>query len=92
MVSKIINNSKIFDNKIIANLLIKNFGKISKDWVFHQWNYLNQNYDAFNDLTKYFIIISLVRNTLKFFHENGIKYNYNDFYSDPQLEIPNFKM
>ena len=30
MVSKIINNSKIFDNKIINNLLIKNFGKISK--------------------------------------------------------------
>ena len=92
MVSKIINNSKIFDNKIIGNLLIKNFGKISKDWVFHQWNYLNQNYDAFNDLTKYFIVISLVRNTLNFFHENGIKYNYNDFYSDPQLEIPNFKI
>lgn len=92
MVSKIINNSNIFDNKIIGNLLIKNFGKISKDWVFHQWNYLNKNYDAFNDLTKYFIVISLVRNTLKFFHENGIKYNYNDFYSDPQLEIPNFKI
>lgn len=92
MASKIINNSKIFDSKIIGNLLIKNFGKISKDWVFHQWNYLNQNYDAFNDLTKYFIVISLVRNTLKFFHENGIKYNYNDFYSDPQLEIPNFKI
>ena len=92
MASKRINNSNIFDNKIIGNLLIKNFGKISKDWVFHQWNYLNQNYDAFNDLTKYFIVISLVRNTLKFFHENGIKYNYNDFYSDPQLEIPNFKI
>ena len=92
MASKRINNSNIFDNKIIGNLLIKNFGKISKDWVFHQWNYLNKNYDAFNDLTKYFIVISLVRNTLKFFHENGIKYNYNDFYSDPQLEIPNFKI
>ena len=92
MVSKKIETSKIFNNKIIYNFLIKNFGKISKDWVFHQWSYLNQNYLAFNDLTKYFIVISLVRNTLKFFHDNGISYNYDDFYSDPELEITNFKI
>ena len=66
MVSKKIETSKIFNNKVIYNFLIKNFGKISKDWVFHQWGYMNQNYVVFNDLTKYFIIISLVRNTLRF--------------------------
>jgi len=92
MVSKKIETSKIFNNKVIYNFLIKNFGKISKDWVFHQWSYMNQNYVVFNDLTKYFIVISLVRNTLRFFYENGIKYNYNDFYSDPELEITNFKI
>ena len=64
---KKINLSKKIESNEIYNCLINNYSKISTDWIYHQWNWLNQNYDAFNDLMKYFISIALIRDTLKFY-------------------------
>jgi len=50
---KKINLSKKIESDEIYSCLINNYSKISTDWIYHQWNWLNQNYDAFNDLIKY---------------------------------------
>ena len=75
---KKINLSKKIESNEVYNCLINNYSKISTDWIYHQWNWLNQNYDAFNDLIKYFISISLIRDTLKFYQTLGLFYNYDD--------------
>ena len=89
---KKINLSKKIESNEIYNCLINNYSKISTDWTYHQWNWLNQNYDAFNDLIKYFISISLIRDTLKFYQTLGIFYNYDDYYSYDSLQIDKFSI
>ena len=61
------NISKKLESEDVYNVLIKNYSKLNADWVYHQWNWLHQNYSAFNDLIKYLITIALVRDTLKFY-------------------------
>lgn len=87
-----INLSKKIENDEIYNCLINNYSKISTDWIYHQWNWLNQNYDAFNDLMKYFISIALIRDTLKFYQTLGLFYNYDDYYSYDTLQIDKFSI
>ena len=41
---------------------------LSKDWIFHQWNWMNNVYWSFNDHYKYMIIISLIE-TLQFYDQ-----------------------
>jgi len=87
-----INLSKKIESNEVYNCLINNYSKISTDWIYHQWNWLNQNYDAFNDLIKYFISIALIRDTLKFYQTLGLFYNYDDYYSFDSLQIDKFSI
>ena len=89
---KDLNLSKRVQSKDIYNCLIKNFNLLSADWVYHQWNWLHQNYDAFNDLIKYFISISLIRNTFRIYQENGFQYNYDEYYSRDEIQIGEFNI
>lgn len=92
MITKTLNLSKRVQSKDIYNCLFKNFNLLSADWVYHQWNWLHQNYDAFNDLIKYFISISLIRNTFRIYQENGFKYNYDEYYSRDEIQIGEFNI
>jgi DNA-binding Lrp family transcriptional regulator len=58
--------------------------------MFHQWNWLHQNYKLFKDLFKYLIVILLKKKSLEFYFENGISYSYDEFYSYPKIPIDNF--
>ena len=87
MTKKAINLSKSIQSKDVYNCLLDNYNHLSSDWIYHQWNWLHQNYSAFNDLIKYFIAISLVRNTLRFYDQNGFKFNYEQYYSFDKLQI-----
>ena len=86
------NISKKLESEDVYNVLIKNFSKLNADWVYHQWNWLHQNYSAFNDLIKYFITIALVRDTLKFYKDIGHTYNFNEYYSYPEFQIEKFSI
>jgi len=89
---KDINISKRIQSKDVFNCLIDNYSYFSSDWIYHQWNWLHQNYSAFNDLIKYFVAISLVRNTLRFYDQNNFKYNYEQYYSYDKLQISDFNI
>ena len=56
---KIADISKRLHKEDINECLLKKTNQISSDWVFHQWNWLHQNYKPFKDLLKYLIVISL---------------------------------
>ena len=89
---KKINLSKKIESNEVYNCLINNYSKISTDWIYHQWNWLNQNYDAFNDLIKYFISIALIRDTLKFYQTLSLFYDYDAYYSYESLQINKFSI
>jgi DNA-binding Lrp family transcriptional regulator len=87
---KIVDISKRLHKEEIHECLLKNTNQISSDWIFHQWNWLHQNYKPFKDLLKYLIIILLKKKSLEFYFENGISYSFNEFYSYPKIPIDNF--
>ena len=89
---KDINISKRIQSKDVYTCLIDNYSYLSSDWIYHQWNWLHQNYSAFNDLVKYFVAISLVRNTLRFYDQNGFKYNYEQYYARNEIQIGEFNI
>ena len=92
MLKKDINLSKRIKSKDVFNCLIDNYSYFSSDWIYHQWNWLHQNYSAFNDLLKYLIAISLVRNTLRIYDENGFKYDYEQYYARNEIQIGEFNI
>ena len=87
---KIVDISKRLRKEDIHECLLKNTNQISSEWIFHQWNWLHQNYKPFKDLLKYLIVVSLKKKSLEFYFENGISYSYNEFYSYPKIPIDNF--
>ena len=89
---KDINISKRIQSKDVCNCLLDNYSYFSSDWIYHQWNWLHQNYSVFNDLVKYFVAISLVRNTLRFYDQNGFKYNYEEYYARNEIQIGEFNI
>ena len=89
---KKINLSKKIDSNEIYNCLINSYSKISKDWIYHQWNWLHQSYGTFNDLMKLLIVIALVRDTLKFYQTLGLFYDYDAYYSYDILQIDKFSI
>ena len=92
MKSTLKNISKKLNGDQVCNLLFKNYEAISADWTFHQWNWLHQNYQAFNDLIKYLIILRLAKETLEFYYSTSSKYTYDEYYSYPELQIANFNI
>ena len=90
--NKDINISKKIKSKAIYNCLLDNYSYFSSDWIYHQWNWLHQNYSAFNDLVKYFVAISLVRNTLRFYDQNNFRYNYEQYYARDEIQIGEFNI
>jgi predicted transcriptional regulator len=87
---KIADISKRLRKEDIHECLLKNTNQISSDWIFHQWNWLHQNYKPFKDLFKYLIVILLKKKSLEFYFENGTSYSFNEFYSYPKIPIDNF--
>jgi predicted transcriptional regulator len=87
---KIVDISKRLHKEDVHECLLKNTNQISSDWIFHQWNWLHQNYKPFKDLFKYLIVILLKKKSLEFYFENGISYSYDEFYSYPKIPISNF--
>ncbi len=84
--SKTINDHQVYD------CIITNYSKLSKHWILHQWNWVNNLYAAFNDHYKYLIIISLVEKTLQFYDQVNIGYSYDEYYSKSYLEIEKFSI
>ena len=84
--SKTLNDEQVFET------IMGNYSNFSKDWIIHQWNWMNNVYWSFNDHYKYMIVISLVEKTLQFYDQMNIQYSYEEYYSKSYLQIEKFSI
>jgi DNA-binding Lrp family transcriptional regulator len=69
-----------------------NYSNLSREWISHQWNWMNSVYWAFNDHYKYMIVVSLIEKTLQFYDQMNIQYSYDEYYSKSYLQIEKFSI
>ena len=84
--SKVLNDEQVYDH------IMAHYDQLGKDWINHQWRWMNAVYRAFKDHYKYMIIISLVEKTLQFYDQMNIKLSYDQFYSKNFLQIDKFSI
>ena len=84
--SKILNDDQVYDH------MMKSYDQLGRDWIVHQWNWMNNVYLAFKDHYKYLIVISLVEKTLQFYDQMNIQYTFDQFYSKSYLQIDKFSV
>ena len=89
---KEIDFSKTLTDDQVYESIMSHYSTLSKDWISHQWNWMNNVYASFNDHYKYMIIISLAEKTLQFYDQMNILYAYDEYYSKSYLQIEKFSI
>ena len=84
--------SKTLSDEQVYNTIMSNYSDLSKDWISHQWNWMNNVYGSFNDHYKYMIVISLIEKTLQFYDQMNIHYSYDEYYSKSYQQIEKFNI
>ena len=84
--------SKTLTDNQIYECIMSNYSALSKEWIAHQWNWINNIYSPFRDHYKYLIIISLIEKTLQFYDQMNIQYSYDEYYSQPYIQIEKFNI
>ena len=84
--------TKTLTDDQVYESIMRNYSNLSKDWIFHQWNWMNNVYLPFKDHYKYMIVISLVEKTLQFYDQMQIQYSYDEYYSKTYLQIEKFSI
>ena len=84
--SRVLNDDQVYDH------MMSDYDKLGRDWIVHQWSWMNNVYRAFNDHYKYLIVISLVEKTLQFYDQMNIQYTFDQFYSKSNLQIEKFSI
>ena len=73
--------TKTLTDDQVYETIMGNYSELSKEWISHQWNWMNNVYWSFKDHYKYMIVISLIEKTLQFYDQMQIKYSYDEYYS-----------
>ena len=84
--------SKTLTDNQIYECIMSNYSALSKEWIAHQWNWINNIYSPFKDHYKYMIIISLIEKTLQFYNQMNIQYTYDEYFLKSYLEIEKFNI
>ena len=84
--------SKTLSDEQVYETIMSNYSELSKDWISHQWNWMNNVYSSFKDHYKYMIIISLVEKTLQFYDQMNIQYSFDEYYSKSYVQIDKFSI
>ena len=84
--------SKTLSDDQVYESIMSHYSTLSKDWISHQWNWMNNVYASFNDHYKYMIVISLVEKTLQFYDQMNIQYTYDEYYSKSYQQIEKFSI
>ena len=84
--TKVLNDDQVYDH------MMANYDKLGRDWIVHQWNWMNNVYLAFKDHYKYLIVISLVEKTLQFYDQMNIQFTFDQFYSKSNLQVEKFSI
>jgi len=84
--------SKTLTDEQVYESIMSHYSTLSKDWISHQWNWMNNVYLSFNDHYKHLIVISLVEKTLQFYDQMNIQYSYDEYYSKSYQQIEKFSI
>ena len=84
--------SKVLNDELVYNHMLANYDQLGRDWIVHQWNWMNNVYQAFKDHYKYLIVISLVEKTLHFYDQMNIQFTFDQFYSKTNLQVEKFSI
>ena len=84
--------SKTLDDEQVYSSIMSNYSDLSKEWIIHQWNWMNNVYSPFKDHYKYMIVISLIEKTLQFYDQMNIQYTYDEYYSKSYQQIEKFSI
>jgi len=84
--SKVLTDDQVYDH------MMRNYDQLGRDWIVHQWDWMNNVYQAFKDHYKYLIVISLVEKTLQFYDQMNIKFSFDQFYSKSNLQVEKFSI
>ncbi len=84
--------TKVLKDDQVYDQMMSSYDKLGRDWIVHQWSWMNNVYQAFNDHYKYLIVISLVEKTLQFYDQMNIQYTFEQFYSKTNLQIESFSI
>jgi len=84
--------SKTLTDDQVYESIMSHYSNLSKDWISHQWNWMNNVYSPFNDHYKYMIVISLIEKTLQFYDQMNIQYTFDEYYSKSYLQIEKFSI
>ena len=84
--------SKTLTDDQVYESIMGNYSELSKEWIFHQWNWMNSVYSSFKDHYKYMIVVSLIEKTLQFYDQMNIQYSYDEYYSKSNLQIEKFSI
>jgi len=79
--------SKQILSKDIHYVLSKNFTTIQPLWVPIQMRWMNNLYRTFHDFEKFMIIMYLMVKTFDYYSKNFVKLNYDDFFSQNEIEV-----
>jgi predicted transcriptional regulator len=79
--------SKQILSKDIHLALNRNFNSIQPIWVPIQIRWMNNLYRTFHDYEKFMIIIYLMCKTFDYYSKNFVKLNYDDFFSQNEIEV-----
>ncbi len=84
--------SKTLEDEQVYSSIMTNYSDLSKEWIFHQWNWMNNVYSPFKDHYKYMIVISLIEKTLQFYDQMNIQYSYDEYYARSYQQIEKFSI
>ena len=84
--------SKTLTDDQVYESIMSHYSTLSKEWISHQWNWMNNVYAPFNDHYKYMIVISLIEKTLQFYDQMNIQYTFDEYYSKSYLQIEKFSI
>ncbi len=84
--------TKTLTDQQVYDVVMENYSSLSKEWISHQWNWMNTVYSAFKDHYKYMIVICLVEKTLQFYDQMSLNYTYEEYYSKSYLQIDKFSI
>ena len=92
MSSKQIDFSNVLNDDQVYGYILNHYETLGKDWIAHQWTWMNAVYQPFGDHYKYLILISLIEKTLQLYDEVDITFTYDQYYSKSYLQIDKFSV
>ena len=79
-------SNKIFSKDILYTIN-KNYSNVQPIWLPIQMHWTNNLYRTFYDYEKFMIIMYLMTKTFDYFSKNFVKLNYDEFFSQYEVEV-----